>query len=212
MTALLCVQRILYAENVDYDGAVGGVVRHYVSVARGGTPLEIAVHSLLDNAIGMVDMSCPAEYPEGERDAVRSLERMFVAAISKREEREGGSRKRRVVKQPPVVEELDERVWMPEYACATLRFGTPMLVLQFCDDPRFQARINAYIDEHGEELGEDEEFDEEDDEEEEDEDEEDEDEDEDEEDGEGGAKEGGDASGDDAVEEVVPHKKRKIEV
>ena len=202
--ALLCVQRILYAENQDYDSAVGGVVRHYVRVARGGTDLEVAVHSLLDNHIGMVDMSCPAEYPAAGRDSAQALERMFIAAISVREEREiGESRRRHTVKEPPLVEELDERVWMPEYACAALRFGPRMLVLQFCDNPHFLARINAHIDAHGEEVGEDDEegeFDEEDDEEEED-------------------REVGDdevcevseseEKEEEEVKEVVPHKKRK---
>ena len=151
--ALLCVQRILHAENQDYDYAVGGVTRHYVRVMKGGTPLQRAVHELLEAHIYMIDLSCPSEYPEAARNAVGTIERMFVASVSEREERTADHRrKRHQSKEAPVVEELDERVWAPEFARAALRFGEPTLVVQFCDDTRFQARINAYIDDHGESV------------------------------------------------------------
>ena len=151
-SVLVCVQRVLHAENADYDTVVSGVTRHYVRVARGYGPLATAVHGLVDGGQLIVDVSMPTKYTNADmRNHAMALESMLVAAISSREEESTEHVPRRIQhKVVPLVDELDDTVWRPALASANLRQGSPMLLLQYRDDEMFAARIAAHIDAHGE--------------------------------------------------------------
>ena len=151
-TTLLCVQRILHSENIDYDDAVSGVTRHYVRIARGYGPLAVAVHGLVDNGVHLVDASDATEYKDKDmRENAAALEGMLVAALSAREERATPVFRCRLQhKVVPLVDELGDTVWHPALASVNARHGSPMLILQYRDDEMMAARIAAYQDAHGE--------------------------------------------------------------
>ena len=121
-SVLVCVQRVLHAENADYDTVVSGVTRHYVRVARGYGPLATAVHGLVDGGHLIVDASMPTKYTNADmRNHAVALESMLVAAISAREEESTEHVPRRMLhKVVPLVDELGDTVWRPALASANV--------------------------------------------------------------------------------------------
>ena len=135
---LLCVQRILHPENVEYDDVVAGVTRHFVRSLQ-GSPLDDILRGLVTAGVHMVDASSPTEYASPTiKTFAGDLVDMLIAAMSARET--GPPPKRQRMKDVPTVAELDDRIWNPAYASANVRNGSPFLILQFFDDDVFAAR------------------------------------------------------------------------
>ena len=145
----VCVQRVLWPENVDYDAAISGVTRHYVYAAP-GSELDRVVCGLYDADVRLLDASAPVECIDTNvRELAHTLVSMLVSALADRETGRHAEVPRRRPREVPVVETLAEHVWHPRLAAHGMRQAPRMLLLQYFDNDAFMARVNAFLDATG---------------------------------------------------------------
>ena len=151
-SVFLCVQRIVHADHPEYDDAKSGVTRHYVRVAHGSGQLSTAVRGLVDGGVHFVDASATMDHDNLEmRMHAGVLKRLLVSALKGREEGISKETRKRVqLKEPPTVDELGPAVWCPTKASVKVRYGTPLLMLQYLDNEKLMESVNDAVDTEGE--------------------------------------------------------------